>query len=447
MTALGLYLVWTAAQVSLVCLAGMVLYLVVRRHSPAAGAWAATAVLATTVVVSAVGLSPWPHWWSLGQQPTRSIAIASTENNETANQASGPIATAGDSGNPSVAANSTTVDGSPVGSSAGRDWRAFWDAFRSARPENETDTAIAWSWAHWLALVVSAGWAIGLARLVIAVSAVGHYRTLARAVSDAAVLEMLDDLRGELDCRRPIELREVSVSCSPLTVGSLRPMIVLPGDWRDWTPGELRAVLAHEVSHVARGDFAAWLVAQFGVALHFYNPLVHWMARRLRLEQDMAADVCGAELAGGRQVYLTTLAQMAIRHDAPPVSWAARPFLPTRGTLMRRIEMLHRQRQLPSRSVSISRRSDGAHTGPDRLRDCRIARSRRRSPGQRCRARGSGGGGQNEWRADESRLRAERRAVRAGLAARRVGEPEKSARREESNRRREALGAARRPDR
>lgn len=71
----------------------------------------------------------------------------------------------------------------------------------------------------------------------------------------------------------------------------------------------------------------------------------------------MAADVCGAELAGGRQLYLTILAQMALRNDAPPVSWAARPFLPTPGTLMRRIEMLHRQRRLPSRSVSMSRRA------------------------------------------------------------------------------------------
>ena len=49
MSALGLYLVWTAAQVSLLCLAGIALYLVVRRNSPAAGAWAVSAALAATI--------------------------------------------------------------------------------------------------------------------------------------------------------------------------------------------------------------------------------------------------------------------------------------------------------------------------------------------------------------------------------------------------------------
>ena len=84
-----------------------------------------------------------------------------------------------------------------------------------------------------------------------------------------------------------------------------------------------RYTLAHEVAHVARGDFAAALVGQLGVALHFYNPLVHWLARRLRLEQEMAADVWGARALGSRQLYLTTLAQMALRASDPPLCCAA----------------------------------------------------------------------------------------------------------------------------
>ena len=103
---------------------------------------------------------------------------------------------------------------------------------------------------------------------------------------------------------------------------------------------ERRAVLAHELAHVCRGDFLAGLVAQLSLALHFYHPLAHWLAARLRLEQELAADAWGAALSGGKTTYLATLAQMALRRDSRALTWPARAFLPSRGTFVRRIEML-----------------------------------------------------------------------------------------------------------
>ncbi len=60
---------------------------------------------------------------------------------------------------------------------------------------------------------------------------------------------------------------------------------------------------------------SAGLAAQLGLALHFYHPLAHWLAARLRLEQELAADAWGARLSGGKTSYLATLAQMALRRD------------------------------------------------------------------------------------------------------------------------------------
>jgi hypothetical protein len=99
-------------------------------------------------------------------------------------------------------------------------------------------------------------------------------------------------------------------------------------------------VLAHEIAHIQRHDFLTWLTAQVALTLHFYHPLVHWLCGRLRLEQELAADAAAARFAGGRQAYLTTLAAMALRQADRPLAWPARTFLPTRGTFMRRIDML-----------------------------------------------------------------------------------------------------------
>ena len=112
---------------------------------------------------------------------------------------------------------------------------------------------------------------------------------------------------------------------------------------------------AHELAHVCRGDFLVGLLAQLSVAVQFYHPLAHWLSARLRLEQELAADAWSAQLSGGRLPYLTTLAQMALRRDDRGLSWPARAFLPTRGTFVRRIEMLRNQRTI--RHVWLSSRS------------------------------------------------------------------------------------------
>jgi hypothetical protein len=92
------------------------------------------------------------------------------------------------------------------------------------------------------------------------------------------------------------------------------------------------------------------------VALHFYHPLAHWLAGRLRLEQELAADAWTARLAGGNQNYLTTLARMALRRDERKLSWPARAFLPSRGTFVRRLEMLRNSQHVRHAWLSATTR-------------------------------------------------------------------------------------------
>jgi beta-lactamase regulating signal transducer with metallopeptidase domain len=46
-----------------------------------------------------------------------------------------------------------------------------------------------------------------------------------------------------------------------LTLGTLRPVILLPSDWLEWPSSKLQAVLAHELTHVERADCAVTFIA------------------------------------------------------------------------------------------------------------------------------------------------------------------------------------------
>ncbi len=213
-----------------------------------------------------------------------------------------------------------------------------------------------WGWPAWLAVGFLLSVVAGVVRLGLGILAVGRLRARSLPITDAVLREEIECLRSELACTRLVETRESADVATPATFGWRRPVLILPFDWRDWDRSDRRAVLAHELAHVRRGDFLTSMVAQVSLALHFYHPLAHWLTARLRLEQELAADDWGARLSGGKPIYLASLARLALNRDTPATIWPARAFLPARGTFLRRIDMLRSTERLYPAALSIPAR-------------------------------------------------------------------------------------------
>jgi hypothetical protein len=190
--------------------------------------------------------------------------------------------------------------------------------------------------------VVLLGAGTSLARLLWGLAVVWHYRRVCRPVTDAGLCAVLEELRNELGVRPRVGLRVLDGLGSPATVGWRRPLVLLPADWPTWTDAERRGVLAHELAHVRRGDYATALLAHLAVALHAYHPLVRVLARHLHAAQELAADAVAARSAGDSGSYVRTLCRLALRQDDRALRFAApaRTLLAARVSLLRRIGML-----------------------------------------------------------------------------------------------------------
>jgi uncharacterized protein (TIGR03435 family) len=86
-------------------------------------------------------------------------------------------------------------------------------------------------------------------------------------------------------------------TAAPITVGWLHPRIILPDEWREWTPARLAAVMAHEREHARRRDPLVQWIALLNRAVFWFHPLAWWLERRISTLAEEACD--DAVLAAG----------------------------------------------------------------------------------------------------------------------------------------------------
>jgi beta-lactamase regulating signal transducer with metallopeptidase domain len=181
---------------------------------------------------------------------------------------------------------------------------------------------------------------VGVIRLVLGIAFVLRVRAASKSIRDRELLDIVEVCAKQLNCRREPLVSETDQLTSAAVAGWFQPTLVLPAHWRQWSDAELRAVVAHEMAHVCRRD-ASWRALAASIsAIHFYNPLAHWLLRRVMLYQELAADELAARVVG-RQSYLRSLSSLAIQRD-DELNRHGRPELSPvfSGDLIRRIKML-----------------------------------------------------------------------------------------------------------
>lgn len=144
-----------------------------------------------------------------------------------------------------------------------------------------------------LAQVITTVWALG-AIGVLAWSVLAHLR-LCRYLRCWAAEVSREDVRARyaeqarrLNLKRLPRLLECPGLSVPMLAGVFSPVLLLPLDLQE---GEmLEYAMLHELIHHRRRDIWLKLLAVLAVCVHWFNPLVWWMARQVERDMELACD-------------------------------------------------------------------------------------------------------------------------------------------------------------
>jgi uncharacterized protein (TIGR03435 family) len=182
-------------------------------------------------------------------------------------------------------------------------------------------------------------WTVGVALLSLRLlGAWIHVRTITRTASaaDRAAATTVESIRNRLGITRPVRVAVSSRVEGPGVIGWLRPIVLLPpAAAMGLTSQQIEAVLAHEIAHIKRHDYAVNMLQILVEALFFYHPVVWWISRCIRIEREVCCDEIAVRTAGDAVGYARALTELAKRQLTPRLSMAA-----ARGPLLYRIQHL-----------------------------------------------------------------------------------------------------------
>jgi len=145
---------------------------------------------------------------------------------------------------------------------------------------------------------------------------------------------------------------------TPVTIGIIRPRILLPETWTTWSKEKLLAILAHETAHIRRHDPLISFCARLNCALFWFHPLAWWLQKQLAITAEQSCDDVAVETIGAPRAYAEILldAAQTIRRHGGRFSWQATG-VDGNGSLGQRIDRILRHNRRPistTRKIAIA---------------------------------------------------------------------------------------------
>ncbi len=123
---------------------------------------------------------------------------------------------------------------------------------------------------------------------------------------------------NRMGIKRPVQLRYSPRVSEPLTLGHLKPLVLIPlGLLSQQDPQQIEALLLHELAHIRRYDFAFNIVQSWVEILFFYHPAIWWISREVRESREHCCDDAAIALSNNPLAYAQALTQLQLSSFQP----------------------------------------------------------------------------------------------------------------------------------
>jgi uncharacterized protein (TIGR03435 family) len=148
---------------------------------------------------------------------------------------------------------------------------------------------------------------------------------------------MVAAVRERIGLKRDVRLVLCESEEGVAMFGWLKPVVLLPPSALiGLRPDELEAVIAHELAHILRHDYAINVLQSVVETILFFHPMTWWISKQIRTERELCCDRVAVRVCGRPRNYAQALLKLARMHAAPRRLGLAA----TGGPLLHRVELL-----------------------------------------------------------------------------------------------------------
>jgi bla regulator protein BlaR1 len=186
------------------------------------------------------------------------------------------------------------------------------------------------------ACCTAAGYAVRIRRFASVIRDMGQ--------APPAIRAMVDQLSVRLGLRRVPEVLMTSLTLPPLvwSIGRF-PRVILPSGLFAHLSSEAQStILAHELSHIRRGDHLVRFLELVATTIFWWHPMVRWAGRQLRELEEQCCDGQVLELLPHQpRTYAAAMVDtLEFLSEGPRTRVPLTTAIDSTGSLSRRIQML-----------------------------------------------------------------------------------------------------------
>jgi bla regulator protein blaR1 len=158
------------------------------------------------------------------------------------------------------------------------------------------------------------GWIVGT--ILFSLRILSGWMYLMKIKNNAIVLEndwskTLQALATKLDLNLSIALAESTEIETPMVIGYLKPIVLVPvGLFSGLTTEQIETIFLHELAHIRRHDYLINLIQSIVEAVLFFNPFIWILSAMIRREREYCCDDTVISKHGSALAYAHALTQL-----------------------------------------------------------------------------------------------------------------------------------------